>query len=268
MPFARLLASAGLVLIVACNHARGRTDRGAVHQLDQATQYLPTPDTLRYKWHVSFWIYYVRGRDTLGQPDTFRGRESRYFRAAPGGLEARIRLEPESGDSVLEDNILTVDPSGRVLLINGRLPSETGDLSVDRLPRLPSPLVPLAPGLEWTDTVSVAARQPWGPTYLEVRRRYHVVRLVDSLGTRVAVIAGEGEMRLRRGAWHDSTKGWVWWQEVAGPVQDTTYFDERGGQIVGSFDVGELLGTGAVGPIGSGIVPSALRFTNRLTRVQ
>lgn len=268
MPFARLFASAGLAFIVACRYAPGRTVRGEAHQLDQATRYLPTLDTLRFKWHVSFWMYYVRGRDTLGRPDTFRGRESRYFRRTPGGLEARIRLEPESGDSVLEDNILTIDPSGRVLLINGRLPSESGDLSVDRLPRLPSPVVPLARGVEWTDTVSVAAQETWGPTYYEVRRRHHVLRLVDSLGSRLAVIAGEGEMRVRRGAWLDSSKAWVWWQEVAGPVKDTTYFDVREGQVVGYLDVGELRGTGAVGPIGSGSVPSALLFTNRLTRVQ
>jgi hypothetical protein len=95
-----------------------------------------------------------------------------------------------------------------------------------------------------------------------------VLRVVDSSGTKLALIVGHGEMKLRQGGWQDSTQALVWWQEVAGPALDTVWFDTRSGRVLSSVAVMTLVGTGGAGPRGGGTtMPSGLRSSIRLRAV-
>ncbi len=235
--------------------------------LPQATaRYHASPDTLRYTSLNSYLMYFVRGADTLGQPVTTRTLEFRRFEAAESGLRLWVRLEGIGQNSFRSEHTYTITPSGRVLTVNGQPVSEVPDARVDVLPRFSATDGSLEAGTQWTDTVSVHSTQPYGPTFYNVRRTYRVLRVVDTLSSRLAVIVAQGEMRLRQGGWQDSAQALVWWQEVAGPATDTIWFDARGGRIVTSVAVMNLTGTGGVGPRGSKTaMPSGLRSSIRLT---
>jgi hypothetical protein len=99
-----------------------------------------------------------------------------------------------------------------------------------------------------------------------VQRQYRVERLVDSLGSQLALILSRGQMRLRQGGWQDSASAVVWWQEVAGPAVDSIWYDTHRGQIVASYIAMDLVGTGGAGPLGGGTrMASGLRSSVRLT---
>ena len=230
-----------------------------------AARYRASPDTLRYTSLNSYLMYFVRGADTLGQPVTTQTLELRRFEAAESGLRLWVRLEGTGQNSFRSEQTYTITPSGRVLTVNGRPVSEVPNARVDVLPRFSAIDGSLEAGSQWTDTVSAHSTQSYGPTFYNVRRTYRVLRVIDTLSSRLAVIVAQGEMQLRQGGWQDSVQSLVWWQEVAGPATDTVWFDAHRGHIVTSVAVLNLTGSGGVGPRGSKIVmPSGLRSSIRL----
>lgn len=233
--------------------------------LAQAPRYQPSTDTVRYQSLNSYLMYFVRGGDTLGEPASTTARESRQFRKAAASLELWTRLEGSEGFSAEE--IYSITPEGRVTAVGGRPVRDVPNARVDVLPRFATGSGPLNAGVQWTDTVAVRGTQSYGATHYEVRREYRVVRTVDSLDTRLALIVANGQMKLRQGGWQDSAQGLVWWQEATGPIADTIWFDLRDGDIRQSVGVMNLSGTGGFGPIGGGVtMPSGLRSSVRLTR--
>lgn len=230
----------------------------------QLARYEPAVDTIRYQSLNSYFMYFIRGADTLGEPVSTTTRESRFFRKAGAGLEVWVRLE---GDGFSAEETYAITPAGRVTAVGGRPVAEVPNARVDILPRLPAPTRALNAGVQWTDTAVVRGSQSYGSTHYEVRRAYRVTRSVDTLGTRLALIVADGQMKLRQGGWQDSAQGQVWWQEVSGPVADTVWFDARAGNVRQSVAVMNLSGNGGFGPIGGGVtMPSGLRSSVRLTR--
>lgn len=231
-----------------------------------AARYRPSPDTLRYESINSYLMYFVQGGDTLGQPVMTRTLEFRRLAPTSSGLHLWVHLEGTEPEPFRSQETYTITPWGRVVSVDGRPVSEVPNARVDVLPRFSTGGGALGPGAEWSDTLSFQRTEPYGHSYYDVRRRYRVVRMVDSASTTLALITAEGEIRLRQGGWQDSTQALVWWQEVAGPTADTVWFDTRAGRILASVAVMNLVGTGGFGPLGGGItMPSGLRSSIRLT---
>lgn len=228
--------------------------------------YRPTGDTVVYQATNRYLMYFVRGADTLGQPVSSRTRERQIAVATPDGLALVVELHGLDAPFHAADTF-DIARSGRVRRIGGQLPEERAVARVDVLPRFPESHPALTVGLEWTDTVSVAQAKPYGSTYYRARRRYRVARIVDTAGMNLAVITGNGEIALRQGGWQDSVARVVWWQEVAGPVVDSVWFDIRRGWLVEDAAHMNLRGTGGVGPIGGGgLMPSGLQSVIRRVR--
>ena len=67
----------------------------------------------------------------------------------------------------------------------------------------------------------------------------------------------------------DSTANLVWWQEAAGLVIDSVWFDVNAGQVIAAASVMRLGGSGGAGPKGGGItMPSGLISVIRKTMHQ
>jgi hypothetical protein len=237
---------------------------GAGYASGQSTRYQPSPDTLRFQSLNSYLMYFVRGTDTLGEPVSTTTRESRHLRTVAGGLELWTRLEGE-GFSAQESYTLT--PEGRVIAVGGKPVGDAPNARVDVLPRLAIGGRAMNVGTQWSDTVSVRRTQSYGLTYYDVARNYRVIRTVDTLDTKLALLVANGQMKLRQGGWQDSAQGVAWWQEVRGPVTDTVWFDTRAGNIHQTFTIMNLVGTGGYGPLAGGVtMPSGLRSSVRMTR--
>lgn len=222
---------------------------GAFDAAAQASErYRGSRDTLRYESTNSYFMFFVRGADTLGQPVTTRTRESHVISPAGSQLAAWVRLESVEGHSFRKDETYALTPSGRVVAIGGKPAAAVPHARVDLLPRLPDPSVALAPGVRWKDTVSNRALESHGPTHYSVTSEFRVVRVFDSLGTRIAHLVSEGSVRLRQGGWQDSANATVWWQEVSGPVIDSVWFDVRNGRLLADIMTMRLSGSGGVGP--------------------
>jgi len=227
-------------------------------------QYRATADTLSYLSDNAYLLYFVRGPDTLGQPVATRTRESQVISTSPSGLAVWVRLQGLDAPFTRSDQY-AVSSGGRVIAANGTPIARAANARIDLFPRLPS--VSVRVGDSWEDTVSIRNTESYGPSYYNVRRTYRFSRLLDSAGTRLAVLVGAGTMRLRQGGWQDSTQGVVWWQEVAGPVADTVWFDVRAGQLLADVTAMDLVGRGAVGPVGGPpMMPTGLRSTVRRHR--
>ena len=221
--------------------------------------YRPQRDTIAYESLNTYLMFFVRGADTLGEPVTTRTRERQHIAARGTELVVWVGLQSLDGQPFSFDDTYTITPGGRVTAVGTKPVTEAPNARVDLLPRFPDPTATLAVGLSWRDTVAVRHSLPYGDTYYSVQRQFRVQRLIDTLGTRVAHIVATGTMRLRQGGWQDSSAGTVWWQEVAGPVADTVWFDTRGGALIGDVTVMRLMGTGGAGPkSGGATMPSGL----------
>lgn len=222
-----------------------------------------TPDTVQYVSVNTYLLYFVRGTDTLGSPVTTRTAESRKATATADDLMVWVRVDGMDGSPFRVEESYIIEPSGRLIAVGGKPLAEVVNARVDLLPRFPVPSSAVAAGLRWTDAVSVSRDQPYGPTFYEARREYQVQRVIDTLGTSVAEIVGQGHLRLRQGGWQDEARTHSWWQEVAGPVVDTVYFDARRGLVIASIAIMDLIGSG--GAVGGPALTSGLRSSIRLS---
>jgi hypothetical protein len=223
-------------------------------------EYRASVDTLQYQSTGFDLMWFVQGRDTLGQPVTTRFLELHSATDSASGLQYWVRMEEMGGTGFESEKTYSISRSGRVLAVDGRPVDQTPQARVDFLPRLPEPPVDLRPGLKWEDTVSVAYDHPYGPAYYKVRRTYRVERALDTLNTTAFLFVGDGEVRFRQGGWQDSIRGIIWWQEVEGPVTDSVWFDTRAGRLIRDRTTLSLVGTGGAGTAKDSVVmPSGLR---------
>jgi hypothetical protein len=230
-----------------------------------APRYRPPADTVWVETVNPFHMYWVRGADTVGQgPVHSVTVESRVWRAAGERLDVVTRQGSLTTQRTVSTDTTTLLPNGTVVEIGHRRPGVSE--RVDFVLHLPS--APLAVGLAWTDslygdTAAIHGRRAYG-----VRRRLQVARIVDSLGTRVAEVRGEGTARYADAFWIDSAGGRYAWLDVAGPVHETFWFDvQRGRQLGRSWEM-DLRGSGGVPNADRGMdsVPAGL-LSRELQRV-
>lgn len=219
----------------------------AVGHGQDPVRYGPAPDTVAYEATNSYLLYFLQGADTLGQGLTTRALERHLLRKSGRVLELSVTLDGLGSPSFHSEEVFTVTPSGRVLLVDGAPPGAKPHGRVDVLPRLPEAGGPLKPGDRWLDTVSTTSSASYGPTAYSVRRNYRVVQAKDTLGARVLLFVAEGQMRLRHGGWQDSIQGLRWWLEAEGPVVDSVWFDAGAGRLVRNVTFMDLAGDGGVG---------------------
>lgn len=226
-------------------------------------RYQPTRDTLRYLSTNDQFLYFVNRGDTAGSPVTLRTRELRVARPAGDRLELWVRLEGLDDPPFTSEDTFTLEPTGRVVAVNGAPVENLAGARVDLVPRLPAGQA-LVPGLTWADTLRAGGAAPYGLTFYHATRTYTVVRLADTLGTTLALITGTGELELRHGGWSDASQTQSWYQQVMGPVADTAWFDVRNGQLHASTTVMNLAGQG--GMVRGLRLAGGLRSTVRLVR--
>ncbi len=233
------------------------------------TVYAATGDTLRYAAANTYILYFVSERDTVGEPITTHAVELHHLAAAgPGRLTDWVRVQFDDPEPSASERMYTIMPSGRVVAIDGRPAAEVATARVGLLPHLADPPVLWRVGQQWTDTVTHEYEAGYGRDHFSASRRYRVDRIDDSLGTRIARVVAQGTMQLRHGGWQDSTEGTVWWQDVAGRVVDTVWFDVVRGELVADVTIIDLSGTGGAGPKGGGMsLPGGLRSESRRRRL-
>ncbi|MFL5384837.1 MAG: hypothetical protein ACJ8GN_20140 [Longimicrobiaceae bacterium] len=226
-----------------------------------APRYRPPGDTVWVETVNPFHMYWVRGADTVGQgPVHSVTVESRVWRAAGERFDVVTRQSSLNTQRTVSTDTTTLLPDGTVVEIGHRRPGVSE--RVDFILHLPS--APLAVGMAWTDSLygDTAAingrRRAYG-----VRRRLQVARIVDSLGTRVAEVRGEGTARYADAFWIDSAGGRYAWLDVAGPVHETFWFDVQRGRQLGRRWEMDLRGRGGLPNPGGGMDSVAAGLLSR-----
>lgn len=226
-------------------------------------RYQPTRDTLRYLSTNEQFLYFVNRGDTAGSPVTLRTRELRVARPAGDRLAMWVRLDGLDDPPFTSEDTFTLEPTGKVVAVNGAPVENLPGARVDLLPRLPAGQA-LVPGLTWADTLRAGGAAPYGLIFYHATRTYTVARLADTLGTTLALITGSGDLELRHGGWSDASQTQAWYQQVMGPVADTAWFDVRTGQLYAGTTVMNLAGQGGMA---RGLrMTAGLRSTVRLVR--
>jgi len=207
----------------------------------QAPVYRPAPDTA-YVTHVNpYRMYWVRGTDTVGQPVREIGVEKQTWRSTAGQLSAVVQQLTLNVTRQRRTDTITIAPSGRVLLINGKPPAVQS--RTDFLLRLPAK--PLTPGTTWADTLDHHSTGVIDHAY-RVERSYRVRGPVDSIGRKLVRVDASGTVRYQDGWWADSSRGTRMWLDVSGPVTESFLFDPAAGQLVARSWEMDLRGRGSL----------------------
>ncbi len=223
--------------------------------------YGPESGSRTYEQQNDYVLWFVQGVDTVGQPISSRISETLTFQEEAGALIVQVAME---GEGFSDSSAYTVDPTGRVLAVDGTLVSEIATPRVDLLPRIPFTLAELAPGTTWQDEVARSGEEPWGTTSYAANRSYTVVGSQEAFGTDALLLLAEGEIRLRQGGWQDPAETVSWGQEVAGPVIDSVWIDAATGQLVAGTTHMDLAGTAVFQGGGQSMsLPSGLKSSVR-----
>lgn len=217
--------------------------------------YRAQPDTLYVEDLNPFRMWVVRGGDTLGNPVRSLAVERQVWRDAGDSLEVQVVSHLLTLSAEVKSETLGITRGGRVTSVDGQADEVRG--RYDFVLRLP-PGLTLAEGTVWADTNHNALPVEGGDYSIRIVRELRVERLVDSLGSRVAVVRGAGTMH-----YHDtysSEPGRFWWLDVTGPVRETFVFDVRNGRQVGREWWMDLRGTAAFPGTGGAVdtVPAGL----------
>lgn len=212
--------------------------------------YRAQPDTLYFESLNPYRMWFVdQSGDTVGSPVRAFTVERQVWRGSAAGLTVDLVSERigVNRDSTVERLELT--RQGRVLAIDGQANKERG--RYDFVVRFPAGLA-LAEGAAWADTSRSASPVQGGDYSIGVVRQLRVERLVDSLGSRVAVIRAAGEMHYRD-VFASEQPGKYWWIDVAGPTRETFVFDVRNGRQLGREWWMDLRGTAGFPRAGAGV---------------
>lgn len=217
--------------------------------------YRAQPDTLYVENLNPFRMWFVRGGDTLGTPVRMLTVERQVWRDAGDSLVVPIVSHRLNLSAEVESETLGMTRRGYVTSVDGQADKVRG--RYDFVLRFP-PGLTLAEGAVWSDTNHSALPVEGGDYSIRVVRELRVERLVDSLGSRVAVVRGTGTMH-----YHDtysSEPGRFWWLDVTGPVRETFVFDVRNGRQVGREWWMDLRGTAGFPESGGAVdtIPAGL----------
>ena len=227
----------------------------------EAGPYKAQPEPVVFESVNDYMLWFLQGSDTAGQPITTTTVETHDWSASRDGLSVHVIL---SGEGFSSETTYEVEPSGRVVTVDGVQVADVEGARVDLLPRLQAGVLEV--GMTWMDEVSASAERDYGDTSYHATRRYEVDRVAEVAGTEVLVVVSTGELRLRQGGWQDTNQTSSWWQEVSGPVVDTVWFDPEAGRLVADATHMVLSGEGGVSSAGGSVsLPSGLRSSVRRT---
>lgn len=217
--------------------------------------YRAQPDTLYVENLNPFRMWVVRGGDTLANPVRSLAVERQVWRDAGDSLVVPVVTHTLNLSAKVESETLGMSRRGHVTSVDGQAAKVRG--RYDFVLRLP-PGLTLAERTVWADTNHNALPVEGGDYSIRIVRELRVERLVDSLGSRVAVVRGTGTMH-----YHDtypSEPGRFWWLDVTGPVRETFVFDVRNGRQVGREWWMDLRGTAGFPETGGAVdtVPAGL----------
>ena len=214
---------------------------------------LPAQDTFRYRapagpvCHLTtnpFFLFHVRGSDTLGTRVTERGVECETWTPRSDGFAIESEIRTLGVDPGARHQTAVVTGSGKTRYINGARDTLTGH--TDFLLPIPPGGLPLNPGYHWTDTATARAQGLIGEHLYQLIRTFTVARTLDTLGRHLTEIQGTGTARYRDGWWRDQPAGLYTWLDVSGPLEETYYLDPQAGQQVARRWRMHLTGRGGV----------------------
>ena len=198
-------------------------------QLSGQTAYRPAADTTFILLVNPYRMYWVRGTDTLSQPQHAVSVEAQRWEKAEPQLRVIVQQWGLDVHRRTSKDTFLVAAQGAVVKINGHPPGLNE--RVDLLLQLPK--ATLAPGLAWADTLrSSKGSGPGGDGLYEVTRTYHVDQFVDSNGTTFAHVSARGLVHYRDSWWVDSAAGAFASLDVSGPVTERFLFAVRAGRLV------------------------------------
>jgi hypothetical protein len=202
--------------------------------------YRAQAETLCVELRNPYRMYWVRGRDTVGEDHMDLTIERQVWRADSLNLVADIIQSTLTVARRSHTDTFTVSPLGRVIRIDGRAPGLND--RVDLLLGLPA--TPLTVGSTWGDTIDSRAVGPAGQHLYVVQRQYRVTRQVDTLGSVATEVQAKGTVHYRDAWWVDSTAGSYAWVDVAGPVTESYWFDSSRGRLLARYWSMDLRGQG------------------------
>jgi hypothetical protein len=235
--------------------------QGAGASAQPPTPYAAQQDTLNYALWTSNLVYFVRGRDTLRLPvRRFVVHAEQWTDLGDHRLRVATRDACVDLQRCLHGDTVDLSADGRILAIGGRVRSADSLAARDFLLHLPDQK--LKPNVQWTDSLIMSVPGVAGGNSTEQRRSYRVVRLVDTLDTRVAEVVGQVVTRYREGFWVDSASSRSAWISVSGTVRQAYLFDLKKGRVVGHVLSGDLSGWGAWPRVDGGVdtLPAGLRL--------
>jgi hypothetical protein len=195
----------------------------------EPARFRPQPGTRYVEFFSSASVHGVRNGDTV-QLRAVRGNHALQEWSWVPGDPPRLRVRSESigdGGGGVGDVTLTVAPNGALRVIGSRAVASTSQ----DFPIFPADGL-LEPGRTWTDSLSVQGTEGAESYHTRSNLTYRVSRVIDTLGTRVAVIDADGrEVRRFKGQ-----PGSALWPassvDVAGPARHTWWFDLRAGRLL------------------------------------
>lgn len=211
-------------------------------------KYLPSADTEFVLLVNPYRMYWIRGVDTLSQPQEAVSIEAQRWDRDGQRLRVTVRQLQLDVHRHLKVDTFTVTSRGAVEKINGHAPGLNE--RVDLVLRLPAR--PFAPGLTWADTLRSPQRTgPQRDGLYVVTRSYRVSRLFDSAGTQLAEVSATGMVRYRDSWWVDSTAGSYVSMDVTGPDTERFVFAVGQGRLISRSWSMHLTGKGTI-PGGGG----------------
>lgn len=227
------------------------------------TAYRAQADTLYYENLNPYRMWVVRGADTVGSPVRALTIERHVWADSADVLTVDLHTDRLVGEPEHKAERLVVSRAGRVLLVDGEANKERG--RYDFVLRLPA--AALAEGVAWVDTSRSASPVEGGDYSIGAVRQLRVERVLDSLGTRVAVVRSTGDMWYRD-VYPSGPPGQYWTLDVTGPTRETFVFDLANGRLVGREWWMDLRGTAGFPAAGgrTDTVPAGL-FSTDTTRM-
>jgi hypothetical protein len=224
----------------------------------QTGVYHAPPDTTFLITYNPHRLYWVRGGDTLGGTNPALTVSSQRWRSSGRGFLVTTHQVDLDLSRRVRDDTLRVDSSGHVAIPVGSAGSHAVDFTI----HFPSGAPHLTPGFTWSDTTQTATAGGSGPLATRdyrVSRQLRIVRVLDTLGTQVVEISGDGLVHYADAWWVDSVARSYAWMDVTGPTHEMYWFDARASRLMARRWSMSLHGQGGIPTTnGTDTVPAGL----------